>query len=122
VSDPRAEAKRLLEAITPGEWESVRDTDGYGNETGFSRVFAGESGIVDDYISNEDADFIAKARPIIEWYESALTAQEQRERELLEALHGLQTEDGCYCATGDGNPHSVACLAAQRVIAKSEGR
>lgn len=41
--------------------------------------------------------------------------------ELLKALNGLRS-DGCFCDIGDGNPHTSGCLAAQRAVAKAEGK
>lgn len=31
-------------------------------------------------------------------------------------LSDLQTEDGCYCATGRGNTHTSHCLRVQRAV------
>lgn len=35
---------------------------------------------------------------------------------LVAAIDALRTDGGCWCDTGDGNPHTAACLQMQRAL------
>ena len=39
---------------------------------------------------------------------------------LCEAFWDLQFDHDCWCDTGEGNPHTPACLAARKVTADAQ--
>jgi hypothetical protein len=104
MSDPRAEAKQRLAA------------GGIFDVPNFEEAMYEE---LCDQWPDGTARLFAAAPRLLRWYESTLTAQEQRERELREALEALVTRAEREMI----DPIDVGEIQhAKHVIAKSEGR